>query len=68
MKKRIVVLMLLFAMSMLPVFAAGANPAMRKEYGFNSFDAVRTVSRKRTVSGRGTYVTSSYKITYIKSD
>lgn len=49
-------------------FAAGANPAMRKEYGFNSFDAVRTVSRKRTVSGRGTYVTSSYKITYIKSD
>ena len=68
MKKRIVVLILLFAMSMLPVFAAGANPAMRKEYGFNSFDAVRTVSRNRTVSGRGTYVTSSYKITYIKSD
>ena len=28
MKKRIVVLMLLFAMSMLPFFAAGANPAM----------------------------------------
>ena len=45
MKKRIVVLILLFAVSMLPVFAAGANPAMRKEYGFNSFDAVRTVSR-----------------------
>ena len=67
MKKNLFVLILLCVISVINV-NAGVNPAMRKEYDFTSFNAVRTVSRRQSLSGRGTYVTSSYKISLVKSD
>lgn len=67
MKKNLFVLILLCVISVINV-NAGVNPAMRKEYDFKSFNAVRTVSRSQFLSGRGRYVPSSYKISLVKSD
>jgi len=67
MKKNLFVLILLCVISVINV-NAGVNPAMRKEYDFKSFNEIRTVSRRQSLSGRGTYVTSSYKISLVKSD
>ena len=68
MRKKIVLLMLLCAMSMLPLSAAGPNPAMKKEYDFKNFNAIKTTPKSRSISGRGTFVFSSYHITLVKSD
>ena len=67
MKKNLFLLILLCAMSVIQV-NAGVNPAMRKEYDFKSFNEIRTVSRRQSLSGRGRYVTSRYKISLVKSD
>ena len=67
MKKNLFVLILLCVISVIQV-NAGVNPAMRKEYDFKSFNEIRTVSRRQSLSGRGRYVTSSYKISLVKSD
>ena len=47
---------------------AGENPAVRREYDFTSFNAIRTVSDGQTVSGRGRFVSTNYKIALVKSD
>ena len=47
---------------------AGENPAVRREYDFTSFNAIRTVSDGQTVSGRGRFVSTNYKISLVKSD
>ena len=47
---------------------AGVNPAMRREYDFKSFNAIRTVSRTQSIYGRGKFVSTSYKISLVKSD
>lgn len=67
MKKNLFVLILLCVISVIQV-NAGVNPAMRKEYDFKSFNEIRTVSRRQSLSGRGRYVTSRYKISLVKSD
>ena len=67
MKKNLFLLILLCAMSVIQV-NAGVNPAMRREYDFKSFNAIRTVSRTQSVSGRGKFVFTSYKISLVKSD
>lgn len=67
MKKNLFVLILLCVISVIQV-NAGVNPAMRKEYDFKLFNEIRTVSRRQSLSGRGRYVTSSYKISLVKSD
>lgn len=67
MKKNLFVLILLCVISVINV-NAGVNPAMRKEYDFKSFNEIRTVSRRQSLSGRGRYVTSRYKISLVKSD
>ena len=67
MKKNLFLLILLCAMSVIQV-NAGVNPAMRREYDFKSFNAIRTVSRTQSVSGRGKFVSTSYKISLVKSD
>lgn len=66
MKKNLFVLILLCAMSV-KVYA-GENPAVRREYDFTSFNAIRTVSDGQTVSGRGRFVSTNYKISLVKSD
>lgn len=67
MKKNLFVLILLCAMSAIQV-NAGENPAVRREYDFTSFNAIRTVSDGQTVSGRGRFVSTNYKISLVKSD
>lgn len=67
MKKNLFVLILLCAMSVFQV-NAGENPAVRREYDFTSFNAIRTVSDGQTVSGRGRFVSTNYKIALVKSD
>lgn len=67
MKKNLFVLILLCAMSVIQV-NAGENPAVRREYDFTSFNAIRTVSDGQTVSGRGRFVSTNYKISLVKSD
>lgn len=67
MKKNLFVLILLCAMSVIQV-NAGENPAVRREYDFTSFNAIRTVSDGQTVSGRGRLVSTNYKISLVKSD
>ena len=67
MKKNLFVLILLCAMSVIQV-NAGDNPAVRREYDFTSFNAIRTVSDGQTVSGRGRFVSTNYKISLVKSD
>ena len=67
MKKNLFVLILLCAMSVIQV-NAGENPAVRREYDFTSFNAIRTVSDGQTVSGRGRFVYTNYKISLVKSD
>ena len=67
MKKNLFVLILLCAMSVIQV-NAGENPAVRREYDFTSFNAIRTVSDGQTVSGRGRFVSTNYKIALVKSD
>lgn len=67
MKKNLFVLILLCAMSVIQV-NAGENPAVRREYDFTSFNAIRTVSDDQTVSGRGRFVSTNYKISLVKSD
>ena len=67
MKKNLFVLILLCVISVIQV-NAGVNPAMRKEYDFKSFNAIRTVSRRQSVSGRGRFVATCYKISLVKSD
>lgn len=67
MKKNLFVLILLCAMSVIQV-NAGENPAVRREYDFTSFNAIRTVSDVQTVSGRGRFVSTNYKISLVKSD
>ena len=67
MKKNLFVLILLCAMSVIQV-NAGENPAVRREYDFTSFNAIRTVSDSQTVSGRGRFVSTNYKISLVKSD
>ena len=47
---------------------AGENPAVRREYDFTSFNAIRTVSDGQAVSGRGRFVSTNYKIALVKSD
>lgn len=47
---------------------AGENPAVRREYDFTSFNAIRTVSDGQAVSGRGRFVSTNYKISLVKSD
>ena len=48
MKKNLFVLILLCAMSVIQV-NAGENPAVRREYDFTSFNAIRTVSDGQAV-------------------
>ena len=67
MKKNLFVLILLCAMSVIQV-NAGENPAVRREYDFTSFNAIRTVSDGQAVSGRGRFVSTNYKISLVKSD
>ena len=67
MKKNLFVLILLCAMSVIQV-NAGENPAVRREYDFTSFNAIRTVSDGQMVSGRGRFVSTNYKISLVKSD
>lgn len=67
MKKNLFVLILLCAMSVIQV-NAGENPAVRREYDFTSFNAIRTVSDGQAVSGRGRFVSTNYKIALVKSD
>lgn len=67
MKKNLFLLILLCAISVIQA-NAGVNPAMRREYDFKSFDAIRTVSRTQSVYGRGKFVSTSYKISLVKSD
>lgn len=67
MKKNLFVLILLCAMSAIQV-NAGENPAVRREYDFTSFNAIRTVSDGQAVSGRGRFVSTNYKISLVKSD
>lgn len=67
MKKNLFVLILLCAMSVFQV-NAGENPAVRREYDFTSFNAIRTVSDGQAVSGRGRFVSTNYKIALVKSD
>lgn len=67
MKKNLFVLILLCAMSVIQV-NAGENPAVRREYDFTSFNAIRTVSDGQVVSGRGRFVSTNYKISLVKSD
>lgn len=67
MKKNLFVLILLCAMSVIQV-NAGENPAVRREYDFTSFNAIRTVSDGQIVSGRGRFVSTNYKISLVKSD
>lgn len=67
MKKNLFVLILLCAMSVIQV-NAGENPAVRREYDFTSFNAIRTVSDGQTVYGRGRFVSTNYKISLVKSD
>ena len=67
MKKNLFVLILLCAMSVIQV-NAGENPAVRREYDFTSFNAIRTVSDGQTISGRGRFVSTNYKISLVKSD
>lgn len=67
MKKNLFVLILLCAISVIQV-NAGENPAVRREYDFTSFNAIRTVSDGQTVSGRGRFVSTNYKIALVKSD
>ena len=67
MKKNLFVLILLCAMSVIKV-NAGENPAVRREYDFTSFNAIRTVSDGQAVSGRGRFVSTNYKISLVKSD
>lgn len=67
MKKNLFVLILLCAISVIQV-NAGENPAVRREYDFTSFNAIRTVSDGQTVSGRGRFVSTNYKISLVKSD
>ena len=67
MKKNLFVLILLCAISVIQV-NAGENPAVRREYDFTSFNAIRTVSDGQTVSGRGQFVSTNYKISLVKSD
>lgn len=67
MKKNLFVLILLCAISVIQV-NAGENPAVRREYDFTSFNAIRTVSDGETVSGRGRFVSTNYKISLVKSD
>ena len=68
MKKNFFALMLLWSMSMLQLNAAGPNPAMKKEYSFKGFDTIRTVYKEKSLSGRGTFLSSVYRVTLIKSD
>mgnify|MGYP004463838419 FL=1 len=67
MKKNLFVLILLCAISVIQV-NAGENPAVRREYDFTSFNAIRTVSDGQVVSGRGRFVSTNYKISLVKSD
>ena len=67
MKKNLFVLILLCAISVIQV-NAGENPAVRREYDFTSFNAIRTVSDGQTISGRGRFVPTNYKISLVKSD
>lgn len=67
MKKNLFVLILLCAISVIQV-NAGENPAVRREYDFTSFNAIRTVSDGQAVSGRGRFVSTNYKISLVKSD
>jgi len=67
MKKNLFVLILLCAISAIQV-NAGENPAVRREYDFTSFNAIRTVSDGQAVSGRGRFVSTNYKIALVKSD
>ena len=67
MKKNLFMLILLCAMSVIQV-NAGENPAVRREYDFTSFNAIRTVSDDQAVYGRGRFVSTNYKISLVKSD
>ena len=58
MKKNLFVLILLCAISVIQV-NAGENPAVRREYDFTSFNAIRTVSDGQAVSGRGRFVSTN---------